>query len=98
MPAFQAACQDPEISRWTGFDFELTSEAAARLVEERIAGFQSGTNAAFAIVDASTDRLLGSVSLLWVDWERSVAEAAYWLQKDERGRGIATRALRLLSN
>lgn len=63
-----------------------------------MSSFESGTGAAFAVVDASTDRLLGSVSLLWIDWKRSVSQAAYWLRREERGRGIATRAVRLIAN
>ena len=95
--AFCAACQDDEIPRWTGFPFRLTEGGARRLVEERMASFQTGTSAAFAVVDAATDRLLGSVSLLWIDWDSSVAQAAYWLAPEERGRGVATRSLRLLT-
>jgi RimJ/RimL family protein N-acetyltransferase len=75
----------------------MTEGAARRLIEERIASFQTGTSAAFAVVDAATDRLLGSVSLLWIDWDASVGQAAYWLAREARGRGVATRSLRLLT-
>jgi RimJ/RimL family protein N-acetyltransferase len=71
LQAFCAACQDDEIPRWTGFPFRLTEGAARSLIEERMACFQTGTSAAFAVVDAATDRLLGSVSLLWIDWDSS---------------------------
>jgi RimJ/RimL family protein N-acetyltransferase len=95
--AFCAACEDDELPRWTGFPFRLTEGAARRLVEERMASFQTGTSAAFAVVDSATDRLLGSVSLLWIDWDSSLAQAAYWLAREARGRGVATRSLRLLT-
>lgn len=96
--AFRVACEDPEVPRWTGFPFHLTHEAARRLIDERIASFRTGTSAAFAVVDAATDRLLGSVSLLWIDWDSSVAQGAYWLVREARGRGVATRSLRLLTD
>jgi RimJ/RimL family protein N-acetyltransferase len=98
LEAFRTACEDVEIARWTGFPFSLTPEAARGLIEERIASFQTGTSAAFVVVDAASDRVLGSVSLLWIDWASSLAQAAYWLAREERGRGVATRSLRLLTD
>jgi len=48
-------------------------------------------------VDARDDTLLGSVGLMRVDDDRNVAEIGYWIAKDARRRGIATRAVRLMS-
>jgi RimJ/RimL family protein N-acetyltransferase len=95
--AFRAACQDREVPLWTGFPFEMTLELAEKMVHERMQSFPSGTSAAFAIVDAHTNQLLGSASLLRIDWKQSVGLAAYWLAPEARGRGVATRALRLLA-
>ena len=49
-------------------------------------------------VDATDDRLLGSFSLMEVDRERGSGEIGYWVAADARGRGIATRATRLLAD
>jgi ribosomal-protein-alanine N-acetyltransferase len=95
--AFRAACQDREVALWTGFPFEMTPRAAEKMVRERVQSFASGASAAFAIVDVHTDELLGSVSLLAIDWQQSSSLAAYWLAPEARGRGVATRALRLLT-
>jgi len=56
-----------------------------------------GQKAAFGIFGAG-GCLLGSVSLLQIDWHRREAEVGFWPARESRGRGIATRALeRILS-
>ncbi len=43
-----------------------------------------------------TRRLLGSISLLRIAWEHQRAEVGYWLAREARGQGHATRAVRLI--
>jgi ribosomal-protein-alanine N-acetyltransferase len=50
--------------------------------------------AELAIADAD-DALLGSVILHSVDWRNRRGELGYWIVVGARGRGLATRALRL---
>jgi [ribosomal protein S5]-alanine N-acetyltransferase len=50
--------------------------------------------AELAIADQD-DALLGSVILHSVDWHNRRGELGYWLVAGARGRGVATRALRL---
>ena len=47
----------------------------------------------FAVTDAVSGRVLGSIGLTW--HEPDVAEAGYWIRADARGRGLMTRALSL---
>lgn len=93
--AVTAACQDPEIVRWTRVP-ENYSEADARaFLLYRHDSLLAGTTAPFAI--ASRDgRLLGSVSLLRLDWRHLRGEVGYWLAAHARGAGHATRAVRLI--
>jgi RimJ/RimL family protein N-acetyltransferase len=96
--ALTAACQDPEIPRWTFVPSPYTRDDAvaylARSAEEEAAG--STVN--LLAVDAADDRLLGSFSLMEIDRETGYGELGYWVAADARGRGIATRALRLLAD
>lgn len=86
--AIVAACQDPEIPRWTSVPSPYT-EADAR------AFLMGAPNVhTFAVVDEATDELLGSVGFQVI--EHSRATFGYWVAKEARGRGVATRALRLL--
>jgi RimJ/RimL family protein N-acetyltransferase len=88
VPAITAACQDPEIPRWTRVPSPYTEDDArtwlAPTDEDR-----------FAIVDRETGELLGGVGLR-PDGD-GVAEIGYWIKREARGRGIAARAVRLIS-
>jgi RimJ/RimL family protein N-acetyltransferase len=50
----------------------------------------------FAVTEAETGRVLGSVGLRW-DAPESAAEVGYWIRRDARGRGLMTRAVVLVS-
>ena len=86
--ALVACLNDPEISRWTRIPFPY-SEADAR------AFILSTNERAFAITDRRSGELLGGIGLrLATD---RIGEVGYWVKRDARGRGVATRALRLVS-
>lgn len=87
----------PEIARWTGFPYEISDAEAVEMVAARDRGWDEGTSAAFALVDTRTAEPLGSAGLLWIDWERRTAEVGYWLTPGARGRGIAARAVKRIS-
>ena len=96
--AIVAACQDPEIVRWTSVP-EQYGEVDARLyLLQRHESTHAGATAPFAIVSSKDlDQLLGSISLLRPAWEHARAEVGYWLAREARGQGHATRALRLIA-
>ena len=50
----------------------------------------------FAVTDAETNRVLGSIGLRWDEAESS-AEVGYWLRRDAQGNGYMTRAAVLIS-
>jgi RimJ/RimL family protein N-acetyltransferase len=53
--------------------------------------------AAYAIADPATDRLLGGIGINQVQPTRSQGEIGYWVAPWARGRGVATAAVRTLS-
>lgn len=97
MSAIRAVYSEPDIRYWMGWDGEgLPDDAEARANIERAASsWREGTWAVFRIVDASTDEVVGGVSLRFGDFE--VAEVSYFLRASVRGRGLATRAVRVVS-
>jgi RimJ/RimL family protein N-acetyltransferase len=96
IPALVAACQDPEIARWTRVPSPYgRADARAYLMARYDATF-AGLSAPFAIVAAAGGELLGSISLMRFAWEHRRAEVGYWLAAPARGRGHATRAVRLI--
>lgn len=93
-PAVLAACQDPLIARFIPIPQPYTEADALGFVTFHADG-QAEHERAFAIVDASTGGLLGSISRHGPFGHR--ATFGYWLAPDARGRGVATRALRLIT-
>jgi RimJ/RimL family protein N-acetyltransferase len=86
VPAIVEALQDPEIPRWTSIPSPYT-EADAH-------AFLRSAEAASAILEAGTGEFLGTIGWRWVDGN---VQCGYWVKREARGRGVATRALRLLS-
>lgn len=95
--AITDACQDPDIPRFTRVPSPYTRADAAAFVRRAPEEWDAGTAAVFAIADPVDDLLLGSVGLLRLDDDRTVAEIGYWVAKAARRRGVATRAVRLVS-
>ena len=91
-----AACQDPEISRWTSVPNPYGESDARAYLLQRFDAIHAGTAAPFAVVDSADGRLLGSIALNWLDWKNRRAEVGYWLALDSRGHGHATRAVNLI--
>ena len=96
-PAVTAACQDPEIPRWTVVPEGYTEAHARDFVDGTSRDIASGRELALAIVRAADDRLLGAIGLANFDWPDLKGEIGYWVVADARGQGIGTRATRLLA-
>jgi RimJ/RimL family protein N-acetyltransferase len=95
-PAVFAACQDPEIPRFVPIPQPYTEADAEWFVRTSAAESVVGPSAHFAVVDAVSDLLLGAISRHGPAGHR--AAIGYWLAPEARGRGIATRAVRLLTD
>ena len=87
VPAIAAACTDPEIARWTLVPEPYTEDDARAFVAE--------AETAYAVVDAVADALVGAISLDRV--AQGNGQIGYWVAREARGRGVATRALRLVA-
>ena len=87
VPALTALCQDPDVQRRIDLPTPYGPEDAFEYI--------SRVETARAIVDVRSAGLLGSIGWRIVDQEN--VQVGYWIGSDFRRRGIATRALRLLS-
>lgn len=95
--AIVVACQDPEIARWTRVPWPYGQADARRYLLARFDAIHCGTSAPFAIVArADQNTLFGSISLMAPEWPDRRAEVGYWLARDARGHGHASRAVRLI--
>jgi RimJ/RimL family protein N-acetyltransferase len=96
LPEVVGACRDPEIARWTVVPSPYTEADARDWLSMADDGWRAGTEATFAMVDASTATLLGGIGIRTANWP--VTELGYWVAAPARGRGIAARGVRLLSS
>jgi RimJ/RimL family protein N-acetyltransferase len=94
--AIVSACSDDELAWWLDQVPQPYGEGDARTyVAMTRRGWKDGTHATFAVTDAQSADVLGSVGLHWLDPDEGVAEVGYWVRREARGRGIATRGTRL---
>jgi [ribosomal protein S5]-alanine N-acetyltransferase len=96
LEAITTACQDPEISRYTTIPTPYKRHHAREWQQRAAAGMAAGTDIGAAVADASSDELLGSVGLHGIDPATGRCAGGYWVAREARGRGVATRAMQLL--
>lgn len=96
--AIARACNEPEIARWI---HQMPSPYGKRDAREYVAATQAawdeGAGAFFAIVDAAVGEPVGSIAIHVQDAAWGNVEVGYWTAAEARGRGLTTRALRLIS-
>jgi RimJ/RimL family protein N-acetyltransferase len=95
-PAFEAT-QDPLILRFTRVPPDQTEDELRQFLCGGEALCAAGTVLSLVIADASTDAFLGTIALMRFSWPDRRGEIGYWVAPSARGRGVATRAVRLLS-
>jgi RimJ/RimL family protein N-acetyltransferase len=94
--ALIAACQDPEIPRWTRVPTpygQAEVDAFFAMVEQRVV---EGDEAKSYVLATDRDELLGCVGFPRVQPAAASAELGYWLAAHARGQGHLTAAARVL--
>jgi RimJ/RimL family protein N-acetyltransferase len=90
--AIVAGLNDPDATRFLpSIPSPYTLADAEEWVERCAEAWRSDQSWPFAIVDEATGAFLGSVEL-----HRTPPTVGYWVAAGERGRGVATQAVRLL--
>jgi ribosomal-protein-alanine N-acetyltransferase len=96
--AITAACNDRAIAEFLDIiPSPYTEDDAREYIARSRQGWADGTSSNFAIVDGATGEAVGSMGVRWASPEDGVAEVGYWVAPLARGRGVCTRALRLVS-
>jgi RimJ/RimL family protein N-acetyltransferase len=90
--------RDPEIVRWSGVPEDQSSDSARAYFRWAEQARQGGLSVALAIVDAGSEQVVGSCDVRRPDpADPAIGELGYLLIASARGRGLATRAVRLLT-
>ena len=96
--AIAAAFSDRDSLHWMHqVPDPYTERDALDYVRAMEAAWRARAGGAFAVVEAATGEVAGSVGLNVVDAELAIVEVGYWAAPAVRGRGLTTRALRLMS-
>ncbi|MFF2660578.1 GNAT family N-acetyltransferase [Kitasatospora sp. NPDC058032] len=96
LASLTAAAADPEIALWNPLRAADLVQAEACL-DRWATGWENGSLAYFAILDAVDSELLGTIALRWTDRADGLAMVGYWLLEAARGRGVITRATRTVT-
>jgi RimJ/RimL family protein N-acetyltransferase len=91
-PAFLAASRDSAITRNTNTPAFVEETEAQAWIAERT--WRTEGPWRFAVTEPDADEAIGYIGLRVVDWNGQIG---YWVRPEDRGRGVATRALRLLA-
>jgi len=89
---------DPEVIRNTRVPDPPDEGFEERWLEAYETGAVDGTRDGYAIVDAETGEFLGIAGLVAIEGDANQAEIGYVVARAARGRGIATCALRLVTD
>jgi len=95
--AIALACRDPLIARFTSVGSGFTAGDARLWLAAQTARISSGELAPFAITVPPEETAVGSVSLQRFAWGHRRGEVGYWLAAPARGRGLATRAVNVVT-
>ncbi len=93
--AIAAACADAELARWIPIPVPYSLVDARSYILFSEDGWATGREATFAIVERATGRLAGTIAVRPAPQARG--SVGYWLAAEARGRGLATRAVRLVA-
>jgi RimJ/RimL family protein N-acetyltransferase len=95
VPALVEACSDPEIPRWIPMiPSPYDEEDAHSFIRQAHENWERGEAYNFAIVDAVGGQLAGSIAMRVLRF--NTGHLGYWVDREARGRGVATKALKTL--
>jgi len=92
-----SALQGSEFGRWTRVPHPYGEADARAWFTNQAEMRREGTGLHLIVADARDDSVLGSVGLTEIDWEELRAQIGYWVARESRRRGVATRSVRLLA-
>ncbi|MGQ4514377.1 GNAT family N-acetyltransferase [Streptomyces sp. DW26H14] len=97
-PVLVRGVADPEYRRWNTPKLLVETEAQAlEWIRQRAADYERGTGCVLAITPEDRDDAIGSVGLGVLDLWMRRGMVGYWVLPQARGRGVARRALGLLT-
>jgi RimJ/RimL family protein N-acetyltransferase len=97
VPDFEALNLDSDVLRFTRVPSQPGDGFVAGWLSRYEQGWEDGARAGFAIVGEGDGVFLGMAALVRIDWDALEAELGYMVTPPARGRGVAGRAITLIS-
>jgi ribosomal-protein-alanine N-acetyltransferase len=94
----KSACGDPDICRFTTVPHHYTQESAAAWIRRQLQRTAAGAGIVLAIEPAAAGRPVGMVGLFGLDEPSAAARFGYWIMREHRGTGLASKAVRLVAD
>jgi RimJ/RimL family protein N-acetyltransferase len=96
--AIARCCNEAEIASWMHqIPSPYDEQNAREYVLATQQAWRDGSGAFFAVVDEASGEPVGSIGMHVLDAQFGNVEVGYWAAAPARGRGLTTRALRLIS-
>ncbi len=95
--AIVEGCRDPMVQRFTRVPADYAEDDARAFIGGAPDRRANGVSLELAIAGADDERLAGVIGFVRDRWDAERAEIGYWVTPRERGAGLASRALALLS-
>lgn len=87
---------ETQVARYTTMPSPYTDAEARTWFKASAAGLRAGTDLHPLIVDAASGELLGGCGIARRAQDEAIWGIGYWVAADHRGRGVASRAVRLM--
>jgi RimJ/RimL family protein N-acetyltransferase len=94
---FERLIADPDVVRNTRVPTNVEAGFGATWLDRYVQGWRDGSRAGFAVL-SEADEFLGFVGIVDLDLDRQQGEIGYVVTREARGRGVAGRALRLVTD
>jgi RimJ/RimL family protein N-acetyltransferase len=96
LPAFEGMLDDPDVQRFTRLPVPAPPDFPRTWLARYEQGRRDGTSEAFAVEDDAGE-FLGCVMAFGIEADERTCELGYLVAPAARGRGVGTKALRLLT-
>lgn len=93
--AIVESCKDPDIPRFTMMPEAMTEDRARQWIEQGLEWWPRGL-ARFAVTLPPSDECVGQIGIQF-EFSARRAQTFYWLDRRVRGRGVASKALNLVT-
>lgn len=93
-----SACGDPDICRYTTVPPRYTPESAAAWIRRQHERTSDGAGIVLAIEPEPARQPVGMVGLFGLDEPEPAARFGYWIMREHRGNGLASKAVRLVAD